>query len=121
MIAPSLIFKPDGEITALGSGGSNRIRTAILQVIINFLDYGMPLQDAVTAPRIHFEAGRLDVEAGFDPDMSRQLASFYENSKVWDEKNMFFGGVHGVGFNAEKKNLWAAGDERRGGCALVLS
>ena len=41
----------------LGSAGSNRIRSAILQVIVNAIDHGMDAQAAVDAPRLHFEDG----------------------------------------------------------------
>ena len=47
MMAPTIIAERDGSVTALGTGGSNRIRTAILQVAVNLLDRGMSLEDAV--------------------------------------------------------------------------
>src|SRR5262249_20066293 len=57
MMAPTIILQPDGAVIALGTGGSNRIRTAILQVAVNLLDHGMSLEDAVQAPRLHVEKG----------------------------------------------------------------
>lgn len=121
MMSPSLLSHSDGRITALGSGGSNRIRTAILQVLIQLVDFQFPLADAIASSRLHLEGGRLDIEAGFDPDISQGLAALFERSKIWDEKNLFFGGVHGVGYEPENGNFWASGDERRNGCGLVLS
>lgn len=120
MMAPSLLKQADDQITALGSGGSNRIRTAILQVLVNLVDHQMPLAEAIRAPRLHMEGERLDIEAGFEHDISSRIASTYEDAKIWDEKNLFFGGVHGVRMEPEKKNLWAAGDDRRDGCGVVL-
>ena len=55
MMAPTIILEPDGTVTALGTGGSNRIRTAILQVAVTLLDHGMSLEEAVEAPRLHVE------------------------------------------------------------------
>ncbi|NQV99272.1 MAG: gamma-glutamyltransferase [Rhodospirillales bacterium] len=121
MMAPSLLMQSDKRITALGSGGSNRIRTAILQVLINMVDFKMPLQAAVSAPRIHLEGGRLDIEFGFEPAIGDGLARSFEDVKIWDEQNLFFGGVHGVGYEPDTHNLWAAGDERRNGCTAILS
>ena len=66
MMSPSLATWPDGRLVALGSGGSNRIRTAILQVLLNLVDFGMPLTQAMDAPRIHLEGMQLDVEPGYD-------------------------------------------------------
>ena len=51
MMCPSVATLPDGGRVALGSGGSNRIRSAILQVLVNLFEFGMPLEQAVIAPR----------------------------------------------------------------------
>jgi gamma-glutamyltranspeptidase/glutathione hydrolase len=61
MMAPSILKAPRGGITALGLGGSNRIRTAILQVLMNLVDFTMPLDQAIKVSRIHLERTRLDV------------------------------------------------------------
>jgi gamma-glutamyltranspeptidase/glutathione hydrolase len=57
MMAPSVLRFPDGRLAALGSGGSNRLRTAILQVLSNLIDFAMPVQAAVKSPRLHHERG----------------------------------------------------------------
>ena len=54
------IFTEEGGLVALGSPGASRIPTAILQTLVNVLDFGMPLETAVFAPRFHAE-GTLDV------------------------------------------------------------
>lgn len=55
-MSPTLVFSPDGQFSfALGSPGGPRIINAVLQVIINVIDFSMPLNDAVTAPRIHHQ------------------------------------------------------------------
>jgi gamma-glutamyltranspeptidase/glutathione hydrolase len=59
MMAPTVVERGAGRLIALGSGGSNRIRTAILQVLLNILGFDMGLRAAVEAPRIHFERGLL--------------------------------------------------------------
>jgi len=114
MMAPTLLSRPDGSEFALGSGGSNRIRTAILQVLVNLLDFGMPLENAVEASRIHLEEGLLSVEAGFDAaiDLGPLLAQ-YPKHRVWRERSLFFGGVHAVGL--DRAGFSGAGDARRGG------
>ena len=64
MMAPTLVLR-DGEIElALGSAGSNRLRSAILQVIRYVVDYGMDVDEAVRRGRIHYEAGVLHAEPG---------------------------------------------------------
>jgi len=119
MMAPAIVQDADGGTMVLGSGGSNRIRTAILQVLLNVLEFGMPLAAAIASPRIHFEGGLLNVEGGFDPDARQEFAGGFADVRSWDDKNMFFGGVHGVRVD-RSGTYWAAGDERRGGAAVVL-
>ena len=51
MMAPTLVSRGDDRI-ALGSGGSNRLRTAILQVLGGLVEHGLSPADAVHAPRL---------------------------------------------------------------------
>ena len=116
MMAPSLITWPDGGVAALGSGGSNRIRSAILQVLINLLDFDLPLAEAITRPRLHVENGRLDIEPGYDRAMVAGLTP--DKYEIWDAPNLFFGGVHSV--RAERHDREGMGDPRRAGAAVVV-
>ena len=120
MMSPTLIIEPEGRLTALGSGGSNRIRTAILQVLANVLDFGMNLPEAIDAPRCHFEQDILNLEAGFTEETLAALAAHWPNLKAWDERNLFFGGVHAVRADFSTGEMCGAGDLRRGGVALSL-
>jgi len=120
MMAPLIATEADGAVAALGSGGSNRIRTAILQVVLNLLMFRAPLAEAVTRPRIHFENGHLDVEPGFDDDAVDALAAAHADLKRWDALNMFFGGVHAVRRQPRGHDFDAAGDPRRGGVGRVV-
>jgi len=63
MMAPAALHTPRGR-AVLGSGGSNRLRTAILQVMLNIVDHRMSIEEAVAAPRIHMEHGTLNLEPG---------------------------------------------------------
>ncbi|MFP6741478.1 MAG: gamma-glutamyltransferase [Alphaproteobacteria bacterium] len=94
MMAPTLVFSPGGRTMALGSGGSNRIRTAMVQVLVALLDFNRPLQEAVTAPRIHLEGGLLSIEPGLDPTALDGLLNDHPNNKLFPTRNMFFGGTH---------------------------
>ena len=118
MMAPTIITESDSSVTALGSGGSNRIRTAILQVAVNLLDRGMGLEDAVTAPRLHLEkCGTLSFEPGLqDEDGLREA---HPEGKSWPALNLFFGGVHSARRRANGDGE-VAGDPRRQGVALVV-
>ena len=120
MMAPTIILEADGSITALGTGGSNRIRTAILQVAVNVLDRGMSLADAVDAPRIHVEkGGTVSFEPGLPEPERSALFALAPEAHAWPELNLFFGGVHAARRHA-KGGLEGAGDPRRRGQAIVV-
>ncbi len=118
MMAPSLVTTTDGRRIALGSGGSNRIRTAILQVISRLIDQNMPLEAALTSPRIHYEAGCLSLEGGLPDEVRETLASRVPNLRRWPARNLFFGGVHAV--VRDRDRFDGLGDPRRGGVARIV-
>ena len=114
MMSPVLILKGGHPLMALGSGGSNRIRSAILQVISNVIDFQLELAEAVDAPRLHFEDKVMQLEGGIEPTVAAQLEARGYQVNRWPARNMFFGGVHAVAQEAE--STWiAVGDVRRGG------
>ncbi len=120
MMAPTVVERADGRLLALGSGGSNRLRTAILQVLVNLLDLDLPLAEAVRRPRIHFEDGRLDLEPGLPEAAVAALAAASGDHRVWDRPNLFFGGVHAVELDPGRRTAGGAGDPRRGGGTLEI-
>ncbi|WP_282606813.1 gamma-glutamyltransferase [Pelagibius sp. Alg239-R121] len=119
MMAPTVATRGDGSLIGLGSGGSNRIRTAILQVLINLIDRGLPLREAVEAPRLHVEGGVANLEGGLEAPDVAGMGDLVTRALNWPEHNLFFGGVHSV-HRAANGALSAAGDPRRGGAARVL-
>ena len=119
MMSPTVIRRADGRLAALGSGGSNRIRTAILQVLVNLIDYEHEIAPAVAAPRLHLEAGVASVEGGFADEVAAAAGAFAERATVWPAHNLFFGGVHAVE-RASDGRFSAAGDPRRGGSTRIV-
>ncbi|MEQ9486100.1 gamma-glutamyltransferase [Coleofasciculus sp. F4-SAH-05] len=114
MMSPSIVLQNNQAEVVLGSGGSNRIRTAILQVISNILDFNMTVEQAVNSPRTHGENGRFHIEPGLTE--AEILNPLLTNQQVvrWREKNLFFGGVHTVIKTADGL-IVGAGDNRRDG------
>jgi gamma-glutamyltranspeptidase/glutathione hydrolase len=117
MMTPAMGRLADGTQIALGSGGSNRIRSAILQVLTNILEFGMGLDEAVRAPRLHLERGHMNIESGFSGAASDLLKERWPGLETWTEPNLFFGGVHAVARMAGGE-FDAAGDPRRGGAVV---
>jgi gamma-glutamyltranspeptidase/glutathione hydrolase len=112
MMAPTLA-EDRRHLIAVGSGGSNRLRTAILQTLSNLIDFGMSPTEAVNAPRLHLERGHLDIEPGFAAEAVDALRAAYPNHRLWADHNLFFGGTHTVCWDGRRFS--GAGDPRRGG------
>ena len=115
VMSPTLVRHDDGRVLALGSGGSNRIRSAILQVLLNHLCLGLNLDEAVTAPRIHLERDLLHIENGHAAGTVRHLSRAFPAHQIWPDRNFFFGGVHAAAFDPRAGAFTAASDPRRGG------
>jgi gamma-glutamyltranspeptidase/glutathione hydrolase len=121
MMAPTLVLEQGKPRLVLGSGGSNRIRTAILQVVSNVLDFGMDIESAVTAPRLHWERGAFHLEPGYDREILEQQGIGAEDDCTWwQAPNMFFGGVHAVA-RSEAGDFSGIGDARRSGAWVAVN
>ncbi|MBW2702037.1 MAG: gamma-glutamyltransferase [Deltaproteobacteria bacterium] len=122
MMSPTVWLEPDGAVGLMGTGGSSRIRTAIAQVLLNLLEFGLPVQEAVNASRLHWEGDKLNAEV-FDLPGRRAametLASPEQEMILFDEAHLYFGGVHTVRRRADG-SLEAGGDPRRSGTALEV-
>ena len=104
---------------ARGSAGSNRIRSAILQTVVNLVDGGMAVPAAVRHPRVHPEGDGVDVEGGVPAEALAALLADGHTLRRWGEMNLFFGGVSAAGTGRD--GLEGAGDPRRGGAAVAVT
>jgi gamma-glutamyltranspeptidase / glutathione hydrolase len=120
MMAPTVVLRDGRPEIAIGSAGSNRIRSAILQTILGIEDHGLPAQEAVSAPRIHVEEGQVDAEPGVDGAALDLLEQAGWTVRRWSELNLFFGGAQAVARNPDTGRLTGGGDPRRGGVATVV-
>jgi len=113
MMAPTLVLEDGAPDLVLGSAGSNRIRSTIVQVISAVLDRGLRADEAVQAPRLHVEGGVLYAEPGVPLESlaGREVVRFRD-------RNLFFGGAQVVQLDPETGELTGAGDPRRGGAVV---
>jgi gamma-glutamyltranspeptidase / glutathione hydrolase len=120
MMSPTVVLHGGELEVGLGSGGSNRIRSAILQTIVRLVDDGLDISAAVIAPRVHFEAGSVQSEPGIDEAALARLERRGYEVFRWPDRNVFFGGVHAVARDPLSGRLRGAGDPRRGGAVAVV-
>ncbi|MEZ4270772.1 MAG: gamma-glutamyltransferase [Myxococcota bacterium] len=121
MMCPTVVCRDGQPVLVLGTGGSNRIRTAILQILVHHLLRHQPIEQVIAAPRLHFEGSRLYVERRglnntiLPTSVLETLQRHNPETIIFDTPNMFFGGVHAVAAGGH-----GAGDARRGGAIRVV-
>jgi len=118
MMSPTIVLRDGDPRLVLGSGGSNRIRSAVTSALVNALGFGRDLDRSVNAPRLHVEGDQLWFEADeAHTDASEALEAAWPGAARFPGRNMFFGGVHAVG--RTEAGLVGGGDRRRGGAVAV--
>jgi gamma-glutamyltranspeptidase/glutathione hydrolase len=116
MTAPTVVRGGGIAELVIGSAGSNRIRSALLQVIANVVDGRMSPQQAVDAPRLHLERGALHAEPGIDVAVLRATGRAVS---VFGGPNLFFGGCQAVGRDPRSGAVTGGADGRRGGAVAL--
>ena len=112
MMAPTAVLRDGVAEVVAGSAGSNRNRTAVLQVIVNVLERGMTAQEAVDAPRLHLDGSEIYAEPGVD---AAALAATGLPVTTFRAPNLFFGGCQAVARHRGTGALLGGADARRGG------
>jgi gamma-glutamyltranspeptidase / glutathione hydrolase len=119
MMAPSIVLQDGRPRLVVGSAGSLRLRGAILQIVVNAIGHGMPVEEAISAPRVHLEDGHVHCEGGTDPAAFADLERRGYDVVRWRRRNLYFGGAAAVELRPDG-TLHAAGDPRRGGHGIVV-
>ncbi len=115
MMTPTILVEEDGTVAALGSGGANRIRSAVMQGIVHLVDRGCPPAEAVDHARIHHEHGVCRVELpGLAPGLDDHLERHLGPVTRYSDLHMYFGGLHVVRLHPDG-SFDGAGDPRRSG------
>jgi gamma-glutamyltranspeptidase / glutathione hydrolase len=118
MMTPTAVRAADGARLGVGSGGSERIRSALTCVLTAVLDRGADVGTAVRAPRLHWDRAALQVEPGLPADALAGLADRWPVAE-WARRDFYFGGAQAVAVGPDGA-VSAAADDRRGGAAVVL-
>jgi gamma-glutamyltranspeptidase/glutathione hydrolase len=120
MMAPSIALDPGAKPRlVVGSAGSARLRGAIMQIVVNVLQHGLPVEQAISAPRVHLDGAHVHCEGGHDPGALDRLEELGYDVVRWRRRNLFFGGAAAVEVLADGSPA-ASGDPRRGGAGVVV-
>jgi gamma-glutamyltranspeptidase / glutathione hydrolase len=73
-MTPAVVMSDGEPILAVGASGGRRIAGSVLQVMLNVLDFGMDVQDAIAAPRIDASEARVLIDDRISPIVRSELA-----------------------------------------------
>jgi gamma-glutamyltranspeptidase / glutathione hydrolase len=120
-MSPSIVLdEHDRPRLVVGSAGSLRLRGAVMQVVVNVVQHGLAVHDAIDRPRVHLdEDQQLHCEGGHDPAELERVEALGWDVVPWRKRNLYFGGAAAVTM-AGGGTLAAAGDSRRGGHGVVV-
>jgi gamma-glutamyltranspeptidase/glutathione hydrolase len=120
-ISPTLVLDPQGRsFMTLGSPGATRIFPTVAQVISNVIDFRMPIQDAILAPRVfQMASGALNMEGRYSINAYEALKKMGHTVTVRGDWDAYFGGVHAVLYDYGKGILYGGADPRRDGEAAA--
>jgi len=117
-MSPTIVFRGRRPLMALGAPGGTRIFAAVLQAIVNVIDHGMTLQEAVEAPRVWTQGQALEVEPGIAPAVRHELTVRGHPLQVVPK---IAGGMNGILFDHTTGHIHGAACWRADGAPAGLS
>jgi gamma-glutamyltranspeptidase/glutathione hydrolase len=117
-MAPTIVFRGRRPLMALGTPGGSRIFATVLQAIINVIDHGMTLQEAVEAPRIWTQGQALEVEPEIASAVRHELTVRGHTLQVVPK---IAGGMNGIMFDHTAGQIYGAACWRADGTPAGLS
>jgi gamma-glutamyltranspeptidase/glutathione hydrolase len=121
MMSPTQVFEDGAFRLSLGTPGSYGILQTTAQMLLNALEFGMNVQEAIEAPRVRVYRDRLiDAEARIAPEVRAGLAERGHQVNAIADWSWIVGGGQGLARDPESGALMAGADPRRDGYALAV-
>src|SRR5438067_705081 len=121
MMSPTQVFRDGAFALSVGTPGSYGILQTTAQMLLNALEFGMNVQEAIEAPRVRVYRDRLvDAEARIAPEVREGLAARGHQMNAIADWSWIVGGGQGLMRDAASGALMAGADPRRDGYALAI-
>jgi len=115
-MAPSIGTKKGKLVLALGTPGSYGICQTQTQTMVQLVDFGLPIQDAIEAPRARLWDGRrVQVEGRVRPEVIDALKARGHDAEHYLPWTMSVGGMHGITVDPDSGAMTGGCDPRRDG------
>lgn len=119
MMSPTVVRRDDGTLLAMGTGGSERIRSSLFEVLLRTVDLGMSAADSIAAPRFHPKPGLVEMEPGWPTEVVETIDADLPVN-LWSRAEVYFGGVHTI-MRRPDGSVQAVGDPRRKGATSIVT
>lgn len=117
-MTPTIVFHADRPMIVIGAAGSEKIPSAIVQVLSNVIDRGYSLEQAIREPRLLALGRKLRLQPGFPSSVTESLTSRgFQLEPVAPDCSVHLGLVHAVRFDADSKQFFGAVDPCSDGTA----
>jgi gamma-glutamyltranspeptidase/glutathione hydrolase len=118
-MTPTIVYKGGQPVLVLGSPGATRIITSNLQVILNVLDFGMNIRDAVHAPRFDCQADAIRCQMRIPEYVCAEVRKRHPIVRI-PQSHGGFALVHAVTIDPATGALAGAADAGADGMALLV-
>jgi gamma-glutamyltranspeptidase / glutathione hydrolase len=116
-LCPTLVMSNGRPWIAIGTPGGHTIPQTTPQMLMNVIDFGMDIQQAIASPRVSFVSGHLVVEAGIPQPVRAGLSALGQDVQVDETDPRGLGNAHGltIEYNSEgKPSRFTGGSDPRG-------
>jgi len=122
-MSPTIVLKDGKPFMALGTPGATRIFPSMAQIIMNIVDFGMGLDEAIEAPRMFCSSsagkpGTLFVESRIPVEVRDALTALGHTVSLRGDYDSYFGGAQAILLDQSSGMIYGAADSRRLGAAI---
>lgn len=118
-MAPTVVYRDGSPVLVLGAPGATRILTSVLQVILNRIDFGMSVTDAVHAPRFDCQEGAIQCQARIPEYVCSEVRKRHPILRI-PRSHGGLALVHAVARDPQSGQLTGAADTGADGMALLV-
>ena len=106
---PVIVMRDGKPFAAVGSPGGRRVMSAVYEIIVNLIDFGMGMQAAVSAPRVHSEGRATEISTRFPADVIDELEKMGHEIVRREESlsSSFFARPNGIKIDPDTGELHA--------------
>jgi gamma-glutamyltranspeptidase/glutathione hydrolase len=118
-MTPTIVLDGNQPVLVLGAPGATRIITAVLQVILNRLDFGMTVTEAVLAPRFDCQGDMISCQSRIPEYICAEVRKKHPIQRI-PESHGGIALVHAIAIQPETGRLYGAADTGADGMALLI-